>query len=348
MIFEDARKDLQKAVELDPECAIAYLDMSRLYLRSGDMKGTLEMLKKAKEFSARAAEKDRLFIEAYYALRVERDTEKHFSILQEIASRYPREKEVHLFLANYYTSKGMLPETIAEAEKGLALDPKWGAMLNTLAYAYFYSGDAVKAEAAFKNAVAIAPQEPNPLDSLGEFYYQTGRLDEAIESYKGAIKLKPDFGGEEAIAYIQAVKGNYGEALSWIDQFILMAPNNDGKGRGYWWKAVYDHLSGRRGQARQEMERFKAFAESIGHKYGVALALYGQAFLCFDRGEYGDILRYISEAHQLVAAAVAGLNMPQFEAITSFERDLMAGWAAGHALSLDEATADALADVAPA
>ena len=70
-----------------------------------------------------------------------------------------------------------------------------------------------------------------------------------------------------------------------------MAPNNDNKGRGYWWKAVYNHVSGRRGQAKDEMKRFQRFAESVGSKYGVALALSGEAWLFFDSGDYDNALR---------------------------------------------------------
>ncbi len=181
MYFAEARKDLEKAVELDPECAIAYIYLGGIRLRLGDMPGAAEMVKKAYEFSSKAAEKDRLLIASQYALCVKQDEEKRARILQEIASRFPIEKAVYSYLTAHYTSKGMFKEAAAAAEKGPALDPNRLPLLNQLAYAYLALGDTVKAEAAFKNAVAIAPQEPNPLDSLGEYYFQTGRLDEAIE-----------------------------------------------------------------------------------------------------------------------------------------------------------------------
>ena len=73
----------------------------------------------------------------------------------------------------------MFPQAIAEAEKGLALDPKWSAALNVLGFVYLDAGDAVKAEETLKKQVAVAPGEANPLDSLAFMYYLTGRLDEA-------------------------------------------------------------------------------------------------------------------------------------------------------------------------
>ncbi len=342
MFFEDARKDLEKAIEIDPECAIAYLFMAGVLQRSGDIGGAIEAVKKAKEYSAGATLKDRLLIDANYALRIERDPEKRIRILQELAARFPKEKDTHVTLANHYMTRQMFAEAAAEAEKGLTLDPKSAVLLNQLAYAYKESGRidrgieilkaAVKAVpdgpiTEEKRKMAVADGLPNLLDSLGEMYYQSGRLDEAIDSYRRAIKLKPDFGGEELIAYIEAVRGNYGAALSWVDQFILMSPNNDTKGRGYWWKAIYDHMSGRRAQAGQEMDKFKGFAESIGNLFGILLAQAGQAFLSFDRGEYDEAVRHMSEICQLIANTPPEVRS-QIEELAAFERDLMAAWAA--------------------
>jgi tetratricopeptide (TPR) repeat protein len=197
-----------------------------------------------------------------------------------------------------------------------------------LGFVYLDAGDAVKAEETLKKQVAVAPGEANPLDSLAFMYYLTGRLDEAVEYYKQALKVKPDFGCEEIIGYIEAVKGNTGGALAWIDQFILMASNNDNKGRGYWWKAVYNHVSGRRGQAKDEMKRFHRFAESVGSKYGVALALSGEAWLFFDSGDYDNALRCHSQGQQVIDDMFNESVARPLEALHAFKRDLMAGFAA--------------------
>jgi tetratricopeptide (TPR) repeat protein len=327
--FEDARKDFEKAIELDPEFAMPYLALSNPNV-SGNIRVAGEALKKAKELSAKAIEKDRLYIEATHAELIERDPEKRFRILQEIAARYPKEKDIHMELAVFYRRKKMFPEAIADAERALALDPKWSDILNELGYVYLDAGDVVKAEETLKKQVAVAPGEANPLDSLGEFYYRTGRLDEAIDSLKQAIQVKPDFGCEETIGYIQAIKGNYSDALSWIDQFILAATNNNSRGRGYWWKAIFDHISGRREQAKKEMERFKGFAESVGYNYGVALALEGQSLLSFDRGEYDNSIRYLSEGNRVFSSMFERNQewLLMLSAVNSFCIDLVGGIAA--------------------
>jgi tetratricopeptide (TPR) repeat protein len=49
--FEDARKDFEKAIELDPQFALAYYDLSSLNQRSGNRPAFREAITKARELS---------------------------------------------------------------------------------------------------------------------------------------------------------------------------------------------------------------------------------------------------------------------------------------------------------
>ncbi len=249
LYYEDARQSLEKAVELDPQFAMAHLLFYKLYVNRNSLQLAIQALEKAKAFSTRAPEKERLYIEATYARRVEKNADKELGLLREIAARYPKEKEVHSSLFAAYQMKKMYPEALAEADKALELDPKWAFMLNQTAYLYMGMGDFGKAELYLKKAVAVAPEDANPLDSLGYLYFRTGRLDEAVAQYKEAVRIKPDWGSEDLIAYIYAIKGEYAEALAWLDQFILAAPAKYDQSLGYWWKAVFHHILGQRKQA---------------------------------------------------------------------------------------------------
>ena len=336
--YDQARKDLEKAVEIEPQFAAAYYYLSRATFILGDAPSSRAALTKAIELASRAPEKYRLYIESEAAVRWEGDHEKRLRILQEMAAKYPMEKEIHDDLARVYYGKRMFSAAIAEADKALALDPHWTAVLNTLGFIYLDAGDAVKAEETLKRQAALAPGEANPLDSLGQFYYLTGRLDEAIEHYARTLQVKPDFGTEEIISYIEAVRGNYDEALKWIDQLILMAANNDNKARGYCWRALYNHLSGRRAQARAEMERFRRFAESVKNPVVGALAPYWEAFFSFDGGDHNQALQFLSRGQELMLAYFrGGAALPHIEALMAYERDLFEGFAAVREERLEDA-----------
>jgi tetratricopeptide (TPR) repeat protein len=317
----DARQSLEKALELDPQFAMAYLSLYRVHRYLNNSQLAAEALEKAKALSGRATEKERLYIEATYARRVEKNTDKEFGILREIAAKYPKEKEVHSTLYAVYRQKKMYPEAIAEANIALELDPRWATILNQLGFMYIEMGDLGKAEEYLKKAVSVAPEDANPLDSLGFLYFFTGRLDAAIAQYKEAVRIKPDFGSEDIIAYIYAVKGDYSEAMNCLDQFILAAPSKSSQSLGYWWKAVFHHILGRREQARVEAARAGGAWESIGDIYGTALARFIQAHFCLERGESDAAIKRFSEYQRDVKAA-----LPQVDWMIPIENNLWLGF----------------------
>jgi tetratricopeptide (TPR) repeat protein len=319
--FEDARKNLEKAVELDPQFAIAYLYLFRIHQNLANSQLAAEALEKAKAFSVKTTEKERLYIEAAYARRIENNPDKQLDIFREIAAKYPKEKEVHSSLLALYRQKKMYPEAIAEASKALELDPKWGTILNDLGYVYMAAGDFGKAEEYLKKAVSAAPEDANPFDSLGELCFRAGRLDEAVAHYKEAVRIKPDFGSEDIIAYIYAVKGDYAEAMSWLDQFILAAPSKSSQSLGYWWKAIFNYVQGKRKQAKVEMKRVGGVWKSIGDRNGAALAELLQAFFYYERGESDAAIRLFSEYQK-----DAKDSIPQPDRINTIENDLWLGF----------------------
>ncbi len=124
--YTDARKFLEKAVSLDPTFAVAYLYLGKAAGAEQDTKAQIEAYELAKEHSEKATEKERLYIEAGHAGTIELDLEKRLRLLQELASKYPQEKESHSDLGLLYKSLGQNPESIQEYEKALALDPDLG------------------------------------------------------------------------------------------------------------------------------------------------------------------------------------------------------------------------------
>ena len=134
------------------------------------------------------------------------------------------------------------------------------------------------------------------------------------------MRIKPNFGSEDIIAYIYAVKGDYTEAMSWLDQFILAAPSKSSQSLGYWWKAIFNYVLGKREQARVEMERVRGAWKSIGDGNGTALAELVQVFFYYDRGEFDAAIRQFSEYQKDVKEA-----LPQSDRISTIENDFWLG-----------------------
>jgi tetratricopeptide (TPR) repeat protein/TolB-like protein len=286
MYYDDARMFLEKAIEIDSMFASAYLYLADVYMSLHDYKTRDKTLEKAKALSEKATEKERLYIEAEYAISIEDDPEKRFRILTQLATKYPKEKRAHQYLGWYYNGKDLFYRALEEYNTALELDPNYGEALNGIAYTYADMGDYAQAIGYFKRYAAVSPGDANPFDSMGDLYFRMGQIDEALSKYKEAIEVKPDFMSSLNIAYIYALREDYAEALKWIDHYITMAPSIGIKATGYWYKAFYYRFLGKFDQTLNTLDTVEYLIDPL--EYGIgSSALDGlRASVYYDMKEY--------------------------------------------------------------
>jgi tetratricopeptide (TPR) repeat protein len=285
--FDDARQSLEKAVILDPEFAIAYLYLGNACLDLGLAKARNEAYEKAKTYSEKATEKERLYIEAVYARRIERNPEKSFHILKQMAEEYPKEKRAHYNLGGYYRRQKLYDKAIEEFNKALELDPNYALALNELAFVYVGMEDYEKAIEYFKRGVLFAAGDANLLDSTALCYFYMGRLDEAAATYKEALEIKPDWSYSYwGISYINALKEDYSEAMRLVDQGIAIASSPSERAEGLLLKGFFYFWLGSFDQSLREIRTASVLAETEGNDYmkGGADAMKGSVHS--ERGEY--------------------------------------------------------------
>jgi tetratricopeptide (TPR) repeat protein len=284
--WDDARLFLEKAIGLDSTFALAHLYLAWTYGRLRYVEKELNAYERAKAFSAKATEKERLYIEADYAGRIENLPEKRFSIFKQMAKKFSKEKRVFTSLGFYFRHKQMYEEAIINFNKALALDPAFSNAYNFLAYTYSEMGNYEKAIEYFKRYASLSPGEANPFDSMGELYLKLGELDNALAKYKEAVEAKPGFGSEEYIAYIYALKENYAEAMKWLDGFIASNQSPGKKAQGYTWKGIYHLLLGNYNKSLIDFKRAKELMKLAGNEYGVAVTTMLSGWVYLEKGEY--------------------------------------------------------------
>jgi len=250
------------------------------------MRAYEEALEKAKMYSQKASDRERLYIEASYANAIEKNPKKQLRILKDIAKKYPREKCLHFELGSYHRDKNMFNQAIEEYHKALDLDPNYGEAMNFLAYTYSDIEDFEKAIEYFEKYASISPGDANPIDSMGEVYFRMGKLDEAIAKYKEALEVKPDlYFTFSSIGYIYALKENYPEALKWINQEINIAPSPGVKSFGYFNKGFYHFWLGSLEQSLSVLLKASDLAEEIRNEWFKALIEYMKGYVYYDMGE---------------------------------------------------------------
>jgi len=177
---KEAIPHFKKAVEIDPSFAMGYLGLAQSYDLQSFHEGTQvreardEALTKAKEFSSKATEKERLIIEAQYARHFEKDREKQILLTEQLVKKYPREKEAFVALARYYGGRND-EKALEMYNRALDLDPDYGEAHNFLGIFYLDRRKFEKAQYHIKKYVAIYPNEANPLDTLANVNFYLGR-----------------------------------------------------------------------------------------------------------------------------------------------------------------------------
>lgn len=284
--YDDARRFLEKAVELDPTFASAYLYLAETYQKLGNTKAGNEALEKAKTFSEKATEKEKLYIEGVYTYVIEKNQEKAVRMLKQIIKKYPKEKQFHSDLGNLYSLKHLSFEAIEEHTRALELDPNDGSSLNGIAYAYADIGNFEKAIEYFTKYASVSPGDANPFDSMAELYFRMGKLDEAVAKYQEALEVKPDFYmADWSIGYLYAFKENYSEAMKWLDQFIAH-PSPGQKAQGYVWKGFYHYWLGRLDEFQSSLFKAANLAKSVGNDLWIANTDWIRGWIHYDRGEF--------------------------------------------------------------
>ena len=314
--FDDARRFLEKAIEIDPTFAIAYRYLADVYDILGNTKARDDAIEKAKKFSEKATDKERLFIEAAYAMHVERDLEKRLGILRELVKKYPKEKRAHYELGLEYKGQGSFDEAIKEFQRTLELDPNFGFAINELAYTFSYIGDFEKALEYFEKYSSVSPGDANPLDSMAEMYLRMGELDKSLIKYKEALEVKKDFGSDWKIAYIHALREDYDECKRWIDQFISQALSPGSKAEGYVWKGFYEYWLGNYDQALTELHKADEIAQSVENELWKAWVDYVRGWVHYDRGEHELSQKCFKNWHDIMAKNFPS-SMPFFQALYS-------------------------------
>jgi len=291
LYYDDARTALEKAVELDPDFAIAYLYLARSNAGLQNIEARDTAIKRAKALSLKTTEKERLFIESNYANMIEKDSEKWARIRRQMAEKFPKEKEIFSDLGIFYWGRRVFDKAIIEFNKALELDPNYGMVHNSLGYVYLAMGDFSKAVEHFKKYVSINPDEANPLDSLAEAYFWMGKLDEAIARYNDALEIKSDLDYPNfSVGYIYALKAEYAEAMRWFDKFIAVTPPGIRR-EGYLWKGFCRYWLG----SMEDCNFYFREAEEIsepGYVWGLQFINWAKAFIYYDRGELEQSRRY--------------------------------------------------------
>jgi eukaryotic-like serine/threonine-protein kinase len=156
--------DLKRAVELDPNFALAYATVGVSYNNLTQSQLADANITKAFELKERASERERLYIESHYYDIVTRDIEKAIEVYERYVQTYPRDTAPRDNLSLRYTAMGQEEKALASSSEAMRIDPKDN-------YAYQNVADAYERLNRFDEAKAVADR--GIAQSMGESLHFT-------------------------------------------------------------------------------------------------------------------------------------------------------------------------------
>ena len=186
---QEARPYFEKAVELDPQFAMAYLQLA---FTSRSTKEFFANMDKAASLADKVSEGEQLWIRGAQA-GINGDAVAEGEFDQQLVDLYPDDPRAVNLLAGHYFNAQSWDLALDYYGRVLALDSTFSQPYNQMGYAYRFMGDFVKAETSFKKYIELIPDDPNPYDSYAELLMKMGKYDKSIAMYEKALAVNPAF-----------------------------------------------------------------------------------------------------------------------------------------------------------
>jgi len=218
---EKAIPHLKRAVELDPNFAMAYATLGVVYGNLTQNKQQEYNLSKAFNLRDRASERERFYISAHYYSEVTGEVDKSIAIYEQWKQTYPRDSVPWDNLALRYESTGEPEKSVVNASEAMRLNDKDRFAYSNLSEAYERLGRYDEAKTVVDQASAREVTSPSDSGVRYELAFIRGDeagMQRALESGKGSsfesIMLLIQGNSQCALGKIQSSRQVYAQGVS--------------------------------------------------------------------------------------------------------------------------------------
>jgi eukaryotic-like serine/threonine-protein kinase len=196
--FPKAIESFQKAVELDPNYALAYVGIADFYNWACiyGLFPTVVSVPKVYEAATRALEIDDQLGEAYAALGLYYSSISEYEISEKYYRRAielnPNYSLAHEWMGSALTGRGLFDEGIREVRIAEQLDPFSMRSKTLTAWTLYQAHRYEEAAAKAREIIELDPNFPQGYLQLGNTLQQLGRFEESLELSRKAAAMMPN------------------------------------------------------------------------------------------------------------------------------------------------------------
>ena len=294
----DANTHFKKAVELDPNFALAELAIANTSPTGTEF---FEHLNKAVALADKVSNGEKLLILAAQA-GANGDFKGQKADLDQLLAAYPNDERVLFAVGTFEFGQNQIPAAIDHFKKATEINPQYPAAFNLLGYSYRQNVDYPAAEKAFQRYVELIPKDPNPYDSYAELLLKMGRFDESIAQYRKALEIDPNFiNAYQGIAMALLYQGKPDQAAAELSNIPKKA-RTDGERRTGLFALTVLHID--TGKLEKALDDAQA-------QYDLGVKTNDVGAMAFDKGMMGTILLGMGKPDQAKKEYEAGAALVQ-------------------------------------
>ena len=183
---DEAIKAAKRALEVQPDFAIAHYNLGNLYVQ----RGRLDL------------------------------AQRHF---EEAIRLLPNYAEAHSNYGQLLAERGDLAAGVASFQQAITLNPSLSRAHLNLGVALAKSGRLNEAVALLQRAAALTPDAVEPVHFLGSVYAAQNRFAEAEAAFNQAVRLRPDFApAHQSLAQLLELQGRKEQARQHYQEAVRL------------------------------------------------------------------------------------------------------------------------------
>jgi tetratricopeptide (TPR) repeat protein len=311
--LEEAAREFNKTLEIDPKSSHAYLGLARIALINASLQAARTNLQKALELNREHREAHGLLAEVYRRLNMQEEAQRELVVSQQLPKKTALQdvEEAELYkegVSSYwyeirgraYLQQGSYEAAITELKKAVQASPD-PRLHDLLGVAYLYLRQYSEAMHEHRAALALNPTSVRSMNNLASALFEMGQTGEAISWLKKAIQLQPTLAysyshlgglylrtGQKAEAILVFRRGH--EQLPRDPQLAL---------RLAWLLATASDLSLRNGTKAVQLA--DAVCKEEQYRNPESLDVLAAAYA--EGGELGNATKYAEKAYRLATAS---------------------------------------------
>lgn len=220
----------KKAIEEDPNYALAYAALGESYWRKYETVNTLTYVDSARTFLNKAMEINSELTPVKQTIGLldlgTGNYEKAIDVFTSILESEPGNEIAYGGLAEAYDNLGMYDEAERTYKKAIDLKPGYWLSYKRLGNFYLKKGEYEKALDPLYEVVQLTPDNHDGYSNIGVIYYYMANWEMARKYFTESYEMEPTYSAASNLGTVNYIDMNYSDAAKYYSLALSINPND--------------------------------------------------------------------------------------------------------------------------